>query len=117
MGLILNIIASILKWALTPLLTISGYIGAIICGEFSDYGENKAISKDKYGNVLGKYLFNLVFIKKDGYSFGSHNDTISKVLGINKANGTLKRLGKLVCLLLNKIEKNHVEKASKNYGK
>jgi hypothetical protein len=50
-------------------------------------------------------------IKKDGYRFGNEDVTISHVLGVNKRFNNLTYTGKALAWLLNKIEKDHVEKA------
>ena len=38
------------------------------------------------------------------------------VLGVNKAIGTLTKTGRLIATVLNKIDKNHVEKAIEKHG-
>jgi hypothetical protein len=55
-------------------------------------------------------------IKKNGYRFGNEDVTISHVLGMNKKFNNLTFTGKALSWLLNKIEKDHVEKAIE-YGK
>jgi hypothetical protein len=112
-GLILNIIASILKWALQYPCYIYGSIVSLSKGEFNEWNKDLALSKDRYGNVLIEYLANQVLIKSNGYKFGNPLDTISKVLGKNKATGTLTYLGFLIAYVLNKLDKNHVENAVK----
>jgi 8-oxo-dGTP diphosphatase len=113
MGFILNIIASILIWIMHPFCYVLGAIESLINREFSDWEKEKAIAKDKFGNVLIKYPANRLLIKKGGYRFGNHKETISKVLGINKREKTLSLLGKLIANILNKLDKNHVEDATR----
>ena len=75
-----------------------------------------AISVDQLGNVVMSSLFNDILIKKYGHKFGDEDETVSMVLGVNKATGTLTKLGKLIADILNKIEHNHVEKAIEKHG-
>lgn len=72
-----------------------------------------AILIDKIGNVMMGPFFN-DSMQKDGYKFGHYTETISKVLGINKALGTLTKFGKALADFLNWIDPNHVEKAARN---
>jgi len=113
MGFILNIAASILKGIFQPLCYVWGVIEALSKREFNKWEKEKAIAKDKFGNVLIKYPANRLLIKKGGYQFGNHKETISKVLGINKREKTLSLLGKLIANILNKLDKNHVEDATR----
>lgn len=70
-----------------------------------------ALLIDKAGNVLlGPFLNDTM--QREGYEFGHYTETISKVLGINKALGTLTKLGRLLADFLNWLDENHVEKAA-----
>lgn len=111
MGFVLNIVASILKWILQPFMFIFGTIISLNKREFNDWQLDLAYTKDVWGNVLIKYAANIVLIKKGGYPFGSRTKTISHVLGMNKNLKRLTIFGKLLVWILNKIDKNHVEKA------
>jgi hypothetical protein len=72
-----------------------------------------AYSVDQFGNVLGQYLFNDTLITKDStYKFGNPDVTISAVLGMNKKNKTLSKMGTYIANILNWIDPNHVEKAA-----
>ena len=81
------------------------------------YAFKIALSIDQLGNVVMSTLFNDFFIKDSGYKFGDEDETISRVLGINKYEKTLLPLGKALSWILNLIDKNHVEKASEDYIK
>ena len=70
-----------------------------------------ALSIDQLGNVVMSTLFNKILITKYGHKFGDEDQTVSMVLGVNKAIGTLTKLGKLIADILNFIDPNHVEKA------
>lgn len=106
-GFILNIISSVLKWIFQPFLFISCCCIAIYKREFNKYNMNLAISKDQYGNVLGKYIFDIVFIKSSGYKFGNVDETISSVIGKNKLSGTLTLTGRILDFVLNTLDENH----------
>mgnify|MGYP000287596803 FL=1 len=74
-----------------------------------------AILIDQTANVLfGPFLNDTM--QQDGYEFGHYNETISKVLGINKALNTLTKFGRFWADFLNWLDENHVEKAASNTG-
>jgi len=113
MGFLLLIIALLLSWVLFPL----GWAYSLITlrlkwNRLNDYALTIALSLDQMGNVVLSNLMNDVLIEKGGYRFGNPDDTISAVLGFNKKIGMLKKGGKLLASLLNKLDANHVEKAA-----
>ncbi len=75
-----------------------------------------SVSVDQLGNTVMSTLFNDILITKYGHKFGDEDQTISMVLGVNKAIGTLTKTGRLIATVLNKIDKNHVEKAIEKHG-
>ena len=96
------------------LLTLFGTISIIIATERILIGKASnryffecAFAVDVLGNTMGQYLWNLAFIKKQGYQFGTRHETISSVLGKNQRDDTLKWFGKLMVLILDLFEKNH----------
>jgi hypothetical protein len=110
--MILFLIAVILGVVLYPigmlysLLKLSfGYLNAVL--------KTFAIGIDQFGNVACKDLFNDTLIKKGGHRFGNPDETISKVLGLNKATNTLTKTGRALADFLNFIDPNHVENAVK----
>lgn len=112
-GLLLWLIAIILKISLSIVLWPYGIVQSIRRFEFSLWYTQLAIGQDQYGNVLGQYLFNDVLITKNSqHKFGNTDETISSVLGKNKAANTLTKLGKGIAAILNFIDKDHVEKAA-----
>jgi len=114
MELLLFFISSVLKWSLSPLLWLVGVICSYKQREHRKYFKDLAIAKDQYGNAVGKYVFNLLFITKEGYSFGNIDETISSCIGKNKIKGTLTLLGRLIDHLLNLFEENHSIKSIDN---
>lgn len=117
MGFLLFIIASVLKWAFAPVLYVYGFIASLVIGgtkEWDRYNKDIAIAKDQYGNAIGKYFFNWLLIKKDGYKFGDIDETISSVVGKNKVKGTLTIFGKILDGVLGMLEKDHSLKSIDN---
>jgi hypothetical protein len=67
-----------------------------------------AVSIDQLGNVVCSHLFNITLIKKDSkHLFGNPDETISSVLGKNKLNGTLTKIGIILTKILHFFDKNH----------
>lgn len=114
MGKILFNIAVILGAILMPIGWLySLFTFRLKWSRLNDYYKAMAISIDKLGNVVMGTLFNDLMKTKDGYEFGNHEETISKVLGVNKKLGTLKKPGRWLADILNYIDPNHVEKAAR----
>lgn len=116
MGFILLIIAIFLAIPLLPL----GWLYSIFTlrskpEKLNAYARVIALSIDQLGNVVLSNLFNDIMIKKGGYPFGDEDETISKVLGVNKYIKKLTWLGSLLADILNKIDPDHVEKAAGNH--
>jgi hypothetical protein len=115
-GFILLVLAVLLSIVLYPL----GWVYSIITfrGSFKKLGSYwfvMAVSVDQLGNVVMSTLFNDILIRKYGHKFGDEDQTVSMVLGVNKAMGTLTNLGKFIADVLNKIDPNHVEKAIESH--
>lgn len=120
MGLILLIISFILSLILYPI----GFIYSLIrlgiktnivdwYHKFDKLMRRTAVAVDITGNIFLQSLLNDTLITKQGQIFGLPGETISAVLGKNLANNTLTFMGKIICFILNKIEKDHVQKAAK----
>lgn len=108
---LLFLVASFLKWALAPILYIYGFIRSFTKNEFLKYHWDLALAKDQYGNGLGKYVFNDLFVKKGGYLYGNIDETISSATGKNKQGKTLTRAGLVFDMALELMEKGHSIKA------
>lgn len=113
MGFILLIIAILLAVLLLPI----GWLYSFFTlrskpGKLNYYAKTIALSIDQLGNVVLSNLFNDTLITANGYKFGDEDETISKVLGVNKHLGELTKLGRALAWVLNLIDKDHVEKAS-----
>lgn len=108
-GFILTLVALILFMAFAPFgilyQVVTDLKGA------GKYFFDIAVCIDQAGNVVCRKLLNLVMIKSDGHRFGNPDETISSAIGKNHADGTLTWCGWGLYRLLNKIEKDHSEKA------
>jgi len=69
-----------------------------------------AVSIEQLNNKVCKELFNDILIKKEGYSFGKVDETISSVLGRNILKGTLTTTGKILVKILDTLDKDHCVK-------
>lgn len=110
--IVLTILAEILRLILWFPLFIYGFFKA---KNKKQWYLNLAISKDQYGNVLGMHLFNdLLITKQSKHKFGHPDETISSVLGKNKREKTLTKIGQILSNLLDFIDNNHVTKSIEN---
>lgn len=104
MGILLYIIAYLL---FLP-LTIFNALNVKKKGYFKD----TAINLDRFGNREFRFSLNKYLItEKSPDRFGNIEETISSVLGKNELSDNLTTLGKLLCWVLDKIEKNHCIKS------
>lgn len=76
------------------------------------YYVDMAYLYDVLVNVCYGDFLNDVLKKWDAYQYGDKEDSISLVLGRNKALQRLTRFEKWVADQLNKLDKDHVEKAA-----
>ena len=108
----INLLLALVALVAIVLLAPTGWVlGVIFSLDKSQYNLNIAISLDQLGNVILGPLMNILLRKKDGHLFGNPDETISFVLGENKASGHLRKLGKSIADGLNKVDPDHVEKA------
>src|SRR6476620_7537605 len=103
MGFILFLIAYIL---LLPLTIINFFL-------FWDKGYflSTAINIDKFANREFRATWNKYLKTENGYKFGKETETISSALGKNKRDNTLTKTGRLVCNVLDFLDKNHCIKS------
>jgi len=104
----LALVAFVALWVLGVPLYLTG---VLFSKNRSKYHLNIGITFDQSGGVLGGPLFNLILRKKGGHKFGNPDETISFVLGQNKASGHLTAFGRWCANKLNQIDPKHVEKA------
>lgn len=76
------------------------------------YFKSSAINIDKFGNREFRTSLNKTLIQENSpFMFGNDNETISSVLGKNQRFGYLTKFGKVICKILDTIDKNHCEKS------
>ena len=104
MGYILFLIAYLL---FLP-LTIFNALNVRKKGYFLD----TAINIDRFGNREFRFSLNKYLIKENSpFKFGNIDETISSVLGKNQRFGYLTKFGKIICKILDTIDKDHCEKS------
>lgn len=111
LSVILTAFFTALSFVIIPiayLITIRWQSGLNAIG---DYFYRLAISVDQFGNGSCAKMLDLCLIKKDGIKFGEIDDTISYVIARNKYKGTLTIVGRFFGWLLNKLDKEHLEKS------
>lgn len=92
-------------------LTIVNYL---VVKNKKGYFKSTAISIDIFANVEFRTLWNLVFVKQMGYKFGLQGETISSALGKNQRDKTLTKFGRIICKILDFLDKNHCKKSIRN---
>ena len=116
-GFILYLLASILWIPLTVINIVIVMIKYINKHGFlkvlDNYFFETAIDIDRFGNRNFRTLWNTILIKHDGIKFEDSQETISSVLGKNQRDKTLSLLGRLLCYILDKIDKDHCQKSIK----
>ena len=115
MGILLYIVAVIL---FVP-LTIINFICVLIkyglkWSTIDGFFYETAVDIDRFGNRNFRTLWNLT-LQRNGYKFGNINETISSALGKNKINNTLTTAGKILCNILDFLDKNHCIKSIKEF--
>jgi len=109
MGVLLFIIAYVL---FLP-LTIFNALNVRSRGYFKE----TAINLDRFGNREFRFSLNKYLIIEDSANrFGDIRETISSVLGKNQRGQTLTKLGKVICNILDFLDKEHCKKSIKNYN-
>jgi len=103
MGFILFLIAYIL---LLPLTIINFFVVWD-----KGYFLSTAINIDKFANREFRATWNKYLKTENGYKFGKETETISSALGKNKRDNTLTKTGRLVCNVLDFLDKNHCIKS------
>lgn len=111
LSIVLAIFAGGLSLIFTPLYYLARFDFQKGLDHLGDYLFKIALSIDQLGNVLGRSMLQIMLIKRGGFLFGDEDDTISYVLARNYYKGKLNIFGKLLSLLLNLIDKDHLKDA------
>lgn len=75
------------------------------------YFKKIAVSYDQTGNAINGQMLTDCLGNGEGEKFGNPDETVSGIVGKKKKSNTLSHLGWAIAVCLNKIEKDHVEKA------
>ena len=119
-GLILLLVAVLLALPLFPIGLIYTFVKTFrnvsqtFIKRLETYLFIIAYSIDQLGNAVMQELFNDTLIHHYGYKFGNPDETISSVLGKNKLQNTLTGAGRILCGILEFIDRKHTEKAIEN---
>jgi len=62
---------------------------------------------DIFANREFRATWNKILKTEQGYQFGTIGETISSALGKNQRDNTLTKTGKILCSILNFIDKDH----------
>lgn len=133
MGILLYFVAKILQWCLSPLFHAYSIISLLRIKKYhfgkddkyfiyilsfkliSEHFHMVAFALDQLGNVMGAPIMNSWLLKKNPIKlYGDPDSTISHVTGVNYIGGKLTWLGMFLAKVLNKVDKNHVEKAAES---
>lgn len=122
--LIVNLILLIIAYLLMSLVSVLSFIYTTIrmvwrrdWAGLSLYYYEVALAIDKAGNIIGQWTFNDWWVKPDGYRFGNHNETVSRVLAENQHMNRWYKFGRIIGWILNTIDRNHLDKSLKTKGK
>ncbi|MBC7864434.1 MAG: hypothetical protein IAF38_15780 [Bacteroidia bacterium] len=112
LGILLLVVAVILLIITGPLGVIFGLLNGLVSRGLHGIGDfcyKVTVAIDHLGNVIMQELFNLLWIKRNGYKFGDPKETISSVLGKNLETETLKPFGILMARMLEHFERGHLQ--------
>lgn len=91
--------------------------------KLNKYFYQMALSIDQFANVSLQTPLNFLMINEISFKYGEHHkfgdedDTISYCLAMNKKYNSLTKFGKFWAWFLNKVDKNHLQKALDNKRK
>lgn len=131
----------LITYLLEPFVLLANIIVVLAKNKNLDgYFYIDSVARDRYANYNYRSLWCFVFIKKIGYKFGNDEETISGVLGKNQRDSetvtlktiyikiyirtfriennrfsNMKRVGNLMCNILDTLEKDHCKNAIINF--
>lgn len=79
------------------------------------YFRSTAVNIDIFANREFRSSWNKYLITFGGYKFGREGETISSALGKNKKAQTLTNTGRILCNILDFIDKDHCIKSINNF--
>lgn len=130
MKLVINILLFVIAAALIAILFPVSLVFSTIKGivrrtprdwyqAMTVYYYDMALALDKFGNVFIGPLFNTIMIQKTPQYllFGNPEETISSCLGRNMMINNLTAAGKVLCWVLDTLDKDHCVKAANAFIK
>jgi hypothetical protein len=113
MGILLYIVAKIGYLILSPITMLYAVIKLLFKGGLLKYFHQLAFAIDQLGNVMIAPMANDCLLKKSPAKlYGSPDETISHVTGVNYKAQSLTDLGYFIAHTLDAVDKNHVNKAA-----
>ncbi len=109
--IIRDILLFLIAWLLFLPLSVVNFLIVACRGKAKGYFFSSAVSIDKFGNRELRSLWNSTLRTEEGYPFGNPEETISSALGKNERDGTLTSVGKLLCWILDKLDRDHTKKS------
>nr|WP_153852095.1 hypothetical protein [Ornithobacterium rhinotracheale] len=111
-----NFLLFIIAYSLLLPLTIFNYVVVARAKDKTrkGYFKSTAINIDRFGNREFRATWNKYLRAENGYAFGDERETISSALGKNERDNTLTKCGRILCKILNTLDKNHCKKSIKN---
>ena len=110
-GIALFIVSIVLSIVTLPIGLLYGTLHSLLKDGFTglgDYYMEMAIIIDQQGNVIMQHLLNVLWISGEGkYLFGDRDETISSALGKNQVRETLSGFGRLIVVILDKLDPDH----------
>ena len=107
----IEILLFIIAYILMLPLTIINYF---MVDNKKGYFLSTAMNIDIFANREFRATWNKLLITEQGYKFGTIGETISSALGKNQRDNTLTKTGKILCSILNFIDKDHCKNSINN---
>lgn len=99
---------AIIAWVLFFVLMFINYF---FVDNKRGYFRSTAVNIDRFANREYRAMWNKLLRLENGHPFGDIAETLSYALGKNQHENTLSKTGKVLCAILNWIDKDHCKKA------
>jgi hypothetical protein len=110
-ALFLTTVLTFVSMVVTPIYYIATFKWQTGLGELNKWFYKLALSIDQFGNVSCGRTLQITLTKPVAHQFGNEDDTVSYVIAKNRDLGTLTVLGKVIGWVLDKLDKDHLNKA------
>lgn len=113
---IIEFIIFLIAWILILPLTLLNLFAVLVkYSSVTKYFINTSRNIDIFGNKEYRTLFGYSLLSNKSTNEFGKDETISSVLGKNQENKTLSITGKILVWILDKLDKNHCQKAAESY--